>query len=150
MECSSQENPFGYLGTFTSDRYALLVIPDGGKLIKTPTYKATDNQQIRKIEVSLADDGNATAEASTTYTGILQEDYASMKTQLSVEDQKKELYKTIEIPSFELNNFSIHEDRKRSSTATVKLSLAVRKCASKSGIRMFLTPNLMSIENSIK
>jgi transglutaminase-like putative cysteine protease len=149
LECTSQENPFGYLGTFTSDRYALLATPEGGKLVRTPSYKATDNQQIRRIEVNLADDGNATAEASTTYTGILQEDYASMKTQLSANDQKKALYKTIEIPSFELNNFSILEDKKRIPSATVKLSLTVRKCASKSGTRMFLSPNLMSVENSI-
>jgi transglutaminase-like putative cysteine protease len=149
LECTSQENPFGYLGTFTSDRYALLATPEGGKLVRTPTYKANDNQQIRKIEVALADDGNATAEASTIYTGILQEDYAGIKSQLSAEDQKKALYKTIEIPSFELNNFSIQEEKKRNPTATVKLSLAVRKCASKSGTRMFLNPNLMSVENSV-
>ena len=149
LECTSQDNPFGYLGTFTSDRYALLATPQGGKLIRTPSYKPTDNQQIRKIEVALADDGNATAEALTTFTGTLQESYASIKTQLSPEDQKKALYKTIEIPSFELNNFSIQEEKKRNPSATVKLSLAVRKCASKSGTRMFLNPNLMSVENSI-
>ena len=149
LECTSQENPFGYLGTFTSDRYALLATPEGGKLVRTPAYKSSDNQQIRKIEIALADDGNATAEASTTYTGILQEDYAIMKSQMNVEDQKKALYKTIEIPSFELTNFSIQEEKKRNPQATVKLSLAVRKCASKSGTRMFLSPNLMSIENSI-
>ena len=149
LECTSQENPFGYLGTFTSDRYALLATPQGGKLIRTPTCKPSDNQQIRKIEVALADDGNATAEAYTTFTGTLQESYASMKTQLNPEDQKKALYKTIEIPSFELNNFSIQEEKKRNPSTTVKLSLAVRKCASKSGTRMFLTPNLMSVENNI-
>ncbi|PWK17465.1 uncharacterized protein DUF3857 [Arcicella aurantiaca] len=149
LECTSQTNPFGYLGTFTSDRYALLATPEGGKLVKTTTYKATDNQQNRKIEVNLADDGNATAEATTIFTGILQEDYADMTTVLSIDDQKKALYKTIAIPSFELNKFSIQEEKKRIPSATVKLSLAVRKCASKSGTRMFLNPNLMSVENSI-
>jgi transglutaminase-like putative cysteine protease len=149
LECTSQENPFGYLGSFTCDRYALLATPNGGKLVRTPPFKSAENQQIRKIEVNLADDGNATAEASTTFTGIMQESYTSIKNQLSPEDQKKALYKTIEIPSFELNNFNIQEEKKRNPSATVKLSLAVRKCASKSGTRMFLTPNLMSIENSI-
>ena len=149
LECTSQENPFGYLGTFTSDRYALMATPQGGKLIRTPAYKPADNQQIRKIEAVLGDDGNATAEAHTTFMGTLQESYASIKTQLSEEDQKKALSKTIEIPSFELNSFSIQEEKKRNPSVMVKLSLAVRKCASKSGTRMFLTPNLMSIENSI-
>ncbi|MEA5461828.1 DUF3857 domain-containing protein [Arcicella sp. LKC2W] len=149
LECTSQSNPFGYLGTFTSDRYALLATPEGGKLVKTPTLKASDNQQNRKIDVNLGDDGNATAEAITVFTGILQETYADMNTVLSIEDQKKALFNTIEIPSFELNKFSIQEEKKRVPSATVKLSLAVRKCASKSGTRMFLVPNLMSAENSI-
>ena len=149
LECTSQDNPFGYLGNFTSNRYALLATPTGGKLVRTPSYKITDNQQFRKIEVNLADDGNATAEAVTVFTGVLQDDYAGMKSQMSVEDQKKTLYKTIAIPSFELNNFSIQEEKKRIPSATVKMSLAVRKCASKSGTRMFLTPNLMSIESGI-
>jgi transglutaminase-like putative cysteine protease len=149
LECTSQDNPFGYLGNFTSNRYALLATPTGGKLVRTPSYKTTDNQQFRKVEVSLADDGNATAEAVTVLTGTLQDDYAGMKSQLSPEDQKKALYKTIEIPSFELNSFSIQEEKKRIPLATVKMSLAVRKCASKSGTRMFLNPNLMSVESGV-
>jgi hypothetical protein len=149
LECTSQDNPFGYQGTFTSDRYALLATPEGGKLVRTPTYKASDNQQIRKIEVTLADDGNATAEATNIFTGILHDDYADIKTQLNPEDQKKALYKRIEIPSFELTNFSIQAEKKRIPTATVKMSLSVRKCASKSGTRMFLNPNLMSVASTI-
>lgn len=149
LECTSQDNPFGYLGSFTSNRYALLATPTGGKLVRTPSYKATDNQQFRKIELNLADDGNATAEAITVFTGILQDDYAGMKSQMSAEDQKKTLYRTIDIPSFELKNFSIHTEKKRIPSATVKMSLAVRKCASKSGMRMFLSPNLMSKESNI-
>ncbi|MCU0467894.1 MAG: DUF3857 and transglutaminase domain-containing protein [Arcicella sp.] len=149
LECTSQDNPFGYLGSFTSDRYALLATPDGGKLVRTPTHKAIDNQQIRNVEVNLGDDGNATAESKTIFMGILHEDYAGIKTQLNPEDQKKALNKTVNIPSFELNNFSIQEDKKRIPSATVKMSLAIRKCASRSGTRMFLSPNVMSAVNTV-
>ena len=149
LECTSQDNPFGYQGSFTSNRYALLATPTGGKLVRTPAYKTFENQQVRKIEVNLLDDGNATAEATNTFTGPQHDDYASIKTQLNPDDQKKALYKRISIPSFELNNYSIQEEKKRIPSATVKMSLAVRKCASKSGTRMFLSPNLMSAESSI-
>ncbi len=149
LECTSQDNPFGYQGNFTSNRYALLATPTGGKLVRTPAYKASENQQVRKIEVNLTDDGNATAEVINIFTGPRHDDYASIKTQLNPDDQKKALYKRISIPSFELNNFSIQEEKKRIPSATVKMSLEVRKCASKSGTRMFLSPNLMSVENSI-
>ncbi len=149
LECTSQDNPFGYQGNFTSDRFALLATPEGGKLVRTPAYKATENQQIRKIEVSLAEDGNANAEAVNIFSGILYDEYASIKSQLSPNDQKMALYKRVALPSFELNRFSIQEDKKRIPVATVKMSLMIRKCASKSGTRMFLTPNLMSIESTI-
>jgi hypothetical protein len=149
LECTSQDNPFGYQGNFTSNRYALLATPTGGKLVRTPAYKPSENQQVRKIEVNLADDGNATAEVVNIFTGPQHDDYASIKTNLNPDDQKKALYKRISIPSFELNNFSIQEEKKRIPSATVKMSLAVRKCASKSGTRMFLSPNLMSAESDI-
>jgi hypothetical protein len=149
LECTSQNDPFGYMGSFTSNRYALLATPTGGKLVRTPAYKPSENQQVRKIEVNLLDDGNATAEALNIFTGPSHDDYANIKTQLNPDDQKKALYKRIDIPSFELNNFSIQEEKKRIPSATVKMSLSVRKCASKSGTRMFLSPNLMSVENSI-
>jgi Domain of Unknown Function with PDB structure (DUF3857)/Transglutaminase-like superfamily len=149
LECTSQNDPFGYMGSFTSNRYALLATPAGGKLVRTPAYKSNENQQVRNIEVNLSDDGNATAEVINIFTGPQHDDYASIKTQLNPDDQKKALYRRIDIPSFELNNFSIQEEKKRIPSATVKMSLAVRKCASKSGTRMFLSPNLMSAGNSI-
>jgi transglutaminase-like putative cysteine protease len=149
LECTSQDNPFGYQGSFTSNRYALLATPTGGKLVRTPVYKPSENQQVRKIEVNLADDGNATAEVLNIFTGPQHDDYASIKSNLNPDDQKKALYKRISIPSFELNNYSIQEEKKRIPSATVKMSLAVRKCASKSGTRMFLSPNLMSAESGI-
>ena len=149
LECTSQDNPFGYQGSFTSNRYALLASPTGGKLVRTPAYKPSENQQVRKIEVNLLEDGNAKAEAINIFTGPQHDYYASIKTQLNPDDQKKALYKKINIPSFELNNYSIQEEKKRIPSATVKMSLIVRKCASKSGTRMFLNPNLMSAENNI-
>ncbi len=149
LECTSQENAFGYLSDFTSDRYALLATPEGGKLVHTPVYKAKDNQQNRNIKVALAEDGNATVEAITEYTGLLSDDYSDIKNLSSKEEQQKHLYKRINIPSFEVSNFSIQDEKKRIPTATVKLDMNVRKCASKSGTRLFLTPNLMSVLNSI-
>ena len=144
LECTSQTNPFGYLGSFTGDRYVLLATPKGGKLVKTPAYKAADNLQQRRIEVTLDANGDATAETVSVYTGLQQDDISPALHSLTPEDQKKWLYKRTNIPSFEINKFSLTQEKTRIPAVTEKLSLTVRKCASKSGTRVFLAPNLMS------
>lgn len=42
LECTSQYNPAGYLGTSTQNRYALLIDETGGQLVRTPALSAND------------------------------------------------------------------------------------------------------------
>ncbi len=149
LECTSQTEAFGYMGGFTGNRYALLATPEGGKLVRTPTYKATDNLQQRHIEVTLDASGDAVAEATTVYTGLQQDEMEMVINQLSPEDQKKYLYKSVSIPSFDMDKFSLTRQKGRIPAVTEKLSLTVRKYASRSGTRIFLTPNLMSAWSSV-
>jgi hypothetical protein len=137
------------MGNFTGNRHALLITPQGGKLVKTPAYKAKDNQQLRKAEVFVNEQGDATAEITTLYSGIQQEEVNNAMHSLTPEDQKKWLYKNVKIPSFEVAKFSFSEQKGRIPAVTEKLSLKVRKCVSKSGTRIFLTPNLLSVWTSI-
>lgn len=58
LECTSQTNPFGYQGEFTSNRNAFLLKPDGGEVIKTNFYKAEDNTQITKSKIFLSENGS--------------------------------------------------------------------------------------------
>jgi hypothetical protein len=67
----------------------------------------------------------------------------------SPDEQKKWLYKTINIPSFEINSFNYSHSKERMPAVTEKISLNIRKCASKSGSRLFLTPNMLSVENYV-
>lgn len=57
LECTSQEDPFGYQGTFTDDRYALIVKPEGGEIVRTKVYPDDGNSQISKGNYSLLEDG---------------------------------------------------------------------------------------------
>jgi hypothetical protein len=147
LECTSQTTPFGYLGSSTYNRYALLFTPEGGKLVQTPVYTAKDNLQTRKADIHINDQGDATAEVNTVYTGLQQELPSALMHQLSHEEQKKYLYEHISLPSFEINQFGFSQQKTRVPEVTEKLSLTVRKCVSKSGNRIFLTPNLLTTSN---
>ncbi|MDJ1484578.1 DUF3857 domain-containing protein [Cytophagaceae bacterium YF14B1] len=149
LECTSQTNPFGYQGSFTGNRHALLITPDGGKLVKTTQYTAKDNLASRKVLINLDVNGDANVEALSTYYGEQQEDLSYILNTKNQEEQKKALYKKINVPSYEINQFSLTEKKARIPSVTEKLSLTVRKCGSKSGTRMFITPNVMNASSYI-
>lgn len=58
LECTSQEDPFGYQGTFTDDREVLVIKPDGGEIVRTKVYEDNGNTQISKGTYALSSNGD--------------------------------------------------------------------------------------------
>ncbi len=144
LECTSQTNSLGYQGSFTGNRKALLIMPDGGKLVNTVAYAPADNAQLRKGVVRIDEDGNAEVVVSTTYTGIQQERRNNVMNTMNKEDQKNWLIDHITIPSFELQEFSFSAKKARLPEVEEKLKIKAKKLITQSGPRLFLTPNLMT------
>jgi transglutaminase-like putative cysteine protease len=53
LECTSQDIPFNFLGTFTDDRKVLAVKPSGGEILRTPAYTEIDNYQKTTAEINI-------------------------------------------------------------------------------------------------
>jgi len=58
LECTSQDDPFGYQANFTDDRDVLVLKPDGGEIIRTKKYENKENAQISKGHYSLSETGD--------------------------------------------------------------------------------------------
>ena len=145
LECTSQTNPFGYLGDFTGDRYALMITDEGGKLVRTPKLKTEQNTQLQKVEVVLDKLGNAKAKVTTAYSGLQYENNGlSFRINSSYDEQKKWLQENLRIPSFELGAFNMINKKDKVPTAIVNVELTLNRYASVSGKRIFVTPNLMN------
>jgi hypothetical protein len=69
LECTSQRNPFGYLGSFTEGRTALLIKKDKSKLVRTPALTINENLRIRNAEIRIDGQGQASAIIENKYQG---------------------------------------------------------------------------------
>lgn len=58
LECTSQDDPFGYQGTFTDDRTVLIVKPSGGEIVRTNVYHDEGNIQEDKGSFTLSGNGD--------------------------------------------------------------------------------------------
>lgn len=58
LECTSQDDPFGYQGTFTDDRDVLIVKPEGGEIVRTTIYDDKVNTQKDKGSYTIDENGN--------------------------------------------------------------------------------------------
>ncbi|MEM9299953.1 MAG: DUF3857 domain-containing transglutaminase family protein [Bacteroidota bacterium] len=145
LECTSQTNPFGYLGSFTGDRSALMITANGGVMVTTPTLNSYENSQIRKATVDLNKEGVASVQVTTTYSG-LQYENDNLHFHLDRGRNKMEnwIHENTEISSYKLNNFSYENKKGEIPSAKVYLDLAIENLGSRSGERYFMTPNLMN------
>ncbi|MCF2503672.1 DUF3857 and transglutaminase domain-containing protein [Dyadobacter sp. CY107] len=144
LECTSQTTTPNFMGTFTGSRHALLITPEGGKLVPTPVYKSYQNTRKSRANVNLDEGGNGQVEVQTLYAGLQQESRNSVFHNGNKEEQRKWLMNHINLPSLDLQRFELMEGRETEPTMTEKLSLNVRNCATKTGTRLFIKPTLLS------
>ncbi|HEY9045744.1 MAG TPA: DUF3857 domain-containing protein [Ohtaekwangia sp.] len=145
LECTSQTNPFGYMGSFTGDRYALMITENGGKVVKTPRYPADVNIQSRTADVFVEQTGDAKAKVKTTFSGLQYEnDNLQFVLNQQYDDQKKWVQENTGIPAFDIINFNMTNKKSKIPSAVVNTELDLKRFATVSGKRIFLVPNLMN------
>jgi len=69
LECTSQDAPFGYQGTFTDDRDVLIIKPEGGEIVRTKVYEDLGNTQIDKGTYTIDENGNFSGSIVITSEG---------------------------------------------------------------------------------
>ena len=70
LECTSQTSPFGFNGDFTDDRFALIVKPNGGEIIKTSEYSEKDNIKTINGYYEISDNGAISGKIKITSNGL--------------------------------------------------------------------------------
>lgn len=144
LECTSQRSPFNYLGSFTSDRYAMLVTENGGKLVKTHCYNHNENCMESKTTAKLLKNGSIETQSHSTYSGLLC-DKTLPYFHYSEKEKKDHLLKSLAISGQIINkyNFKILNEGKDLRTQRY-LDISVNNFVSTSGQRIFLPLNIIN------
>lgn len=125
LECTSQDDPFGYQGTFTDDRDVLVVKPEGGEIVRTKIYDDRGNIQDGK--------GTYTIDGSGNFSGTLKiasqgSQYASKsRVETMQPNEKEEHYKEYwdNINNLKLGKITFTNDKENIRfTEDVQLSAA--------------------------
>ncbi len=139
LECTSNTNAFGVLGSFTENRNALLITENGGKLVSTPKSIAANNKFITSCIVKLEEDGSGSASINMLTTGEYKEHFISKEKK---DDQKK--YLVNELGFIQPDDFELAG--KINGNETLSWNLLFEKIPSFStGNKMFLHPRIYKI-----
>lgn len=140
LECTSQTNPFGYLGYFTSDRDVLVLNEKGGQIVHTPYYSADENTYTTTGSITIDKEGNGKLSLESNFRGLSYE-YVDNFSSLDDKDQMKLIRNMFPINNLELNEVLFSEERNEIPTASLKVDFNARKVARVSGKRVFLVAN---------
>ncbi|OIR13138.1 transglutaminase-like superfamily protein [mine drainage metagenome] len=144
LECTSQTESAGFMGTFTGDRDVLLIDDDGGHVVHTPIYSAKNNLESRKVNASIDENGNLVAEIFTKHCGTQQELQHSLIHDATNEQREKYLNSTISLPTYKVERSDYKEIKGKIPVVDEYLKITSPNYASVSGKRLFVQPNLFN------
>ncbi|MEI9810612.1 MAG: DUF3857 and transglutaminase domain-containing protein [Bacteroidota bacterium] len=144
LECTSQTKPAGYLGSATSNRYALAVEETGGTLVRTPRYGVNDNLQTRIINAVLDDAGTLQVKAHTKYRAEQQDRIRGLIDNLSKDKLKEHLHEELDFATYDINQFDYNEEEGALPVINESLDITVSNYATFTGKRLFIVPNIMT------
>ncbi|MEJ7557880.1 MAG: DUF3857 domain-containing protein [Pedobacter sp.] len=140
LECTSQENPFGYLGTFTDDRYVLACTPEGGKVLKTPALSTVQNILKREAELTLAADGSIQGKINTVFSGSQYDNYDRLINK-PYSDQLKLLKDQYDIDNINFTNVKLSQKKEIDPLTLESLDLSIPRYAPENNKHVYLTLN---------
>ena len=125
LECTSQDAPFGFQGTFTDDRDVLVIKPDGGQIVHTQKYIDKYNSQISSGNYSLAANGDLAGKIEIVSKGSQYSQKEPIENLQPTEKEQhyKEYWNTIN--NLKINNLSFLNNKSIVSfTEKVEISAA--------------------------
>ena len=135
--------PFGYISNFTDDRNALVIMPTGGKLVKTTTYLPKDNKTTRNACLQLDGNGSARIQLSCNYQNLAIEKTHFYAREMSGEKPITAVKREVNLPSFDLESYTAELYKHDESCLEVNFALEARNLGRRVGDKLLVKPFIL-------
>lgn len=121
LENTSNINPFGYLGTFTQNRYALAVNEKESQLIRTPALSTDEVLSERNYEFFIDEDDSWKTKMELELRGNDFEEFRYYIRNREEEDQKSAFLRQANMNKFKILDWSILNDQRDQTSIRLKV-----------------------------
>lgn len=106
VECTSQQLPAGYLGSFTQNRKVLLTTENGGYICTTPAYDKDKSFIVRKTSLHLDPASQQQqVQLQNVYSGLMQDDIQYLLKTKQKDQIMEWLNSRFAFPSYSIGNY---------------------------------------------
>jgi hypothetical protein len=146
LECTSTATDAGVLGSFTENRNALLITPNGGVLVATTKSNPSENTFNLTTKIKLKEDASGESESILETKGEYKEEIIHNVMNEKKDDQKE--YLVSKLGFLQPDDFELTTDHKNSSAKT-SFELMIEKVPEfTAGSKMFLNPRIYKMWSS--
>lgn len=139
LENTANYLPFGYLGEFTANRYALFVDDSASRLIRTYSGPLSSTK-ISHTKIELSANGSGTKYVYNTYKDVAYESYADLFKNWSANDQDEAIRKVVKHARHELTEWSFKSHERDSAIIDLELNYTVNGQVRKLGSSYVIEP----------
>ncbi|MBA4321578.1 MAG: hypothetical protein C0408_02050 [Odoribacter sp.] len=127
LENTTSYLPCNYLGTFTQNRYGLLVNGEKSTLVKTPALSSGDVLEKSLYHFYLDHKGNGKADLIKEMRGDDFEKYSYINKEALREDQKSTIREDLSLANLELADWKISNDNRDQTSLVMEIELVAAK-----------------------
>ncbi len=148
LETTSSILPSGYIGTSNSNRYALLVTENGGKLARTPGYNQSSNVIRQSIIANANDSQNAIVTLEKSFNGLAAERRFGLS---QVSDSRKEdIFVSIAgLNNIEVNEIEYYKHYDKPIYVNKTVEFLINNHFRRAGNRLFFQPVILSGSHTV-
>ena len=150
LECTSKNAPPGYLSSFTGNRNALLLTPDGGFMVKTPVYTSKENTASRIVNIRINASGVMDADLKLIYTGSVCDAERGHVTDVSKEKAEEHFIEKFALSGYRIKDYTIDQYTVGYAPAIrEELSITGPAKINRTGKRLFLSPLMLPLSVTV-